>query len=151
MKNLIFLTMLFLTLGCSKNNDEKAVSSFEPVTITPVLIGKGASRNHNTLLQSVLIANQTQWSALLNNMNANGNTSNYFTTTNIDFTNFDVVAVFRNDISNGSSSVDITNIVENLNSRIVTVQNLQNGLTQDIATPFHIVKIPKSLKPVLFQ
>jgi D-arabinose 5-phosphate isomerase GutQ len=84
-------------------------------------------------------------------MNEVNNVSSSFTETNINFSNYDIVAVFRNPISNSGSSVDITNIVENQTQRLVTVQYLTNGFNSNIAQPFHIVKIPKSSKPLIFQ
>ena len=102
-------------------------------------------------MQNVLINNQTQWDALLISMNEVNNVSATFTETNIDFSSFDIIAVFRNPISNSSSTVDITSIIENQVNRVVTVQNLTNGISSDISQPFHIVKIPRSTKPVVFQ
>lgn len=151
MKNLILLAVLILTMGCSKNSDSEPVTSFTPRTIIPVLIGKSSISNPIPLLQNVLISSQTEWNTLLNSMNAVNNVSINFTETNVDFSNFDVIAVFRKQYSNSSSTVDITNILENQTNRVVTIQNLTNGISQDVAQPFHIVKIPKSTKPVVFQ
>jgi hypothetical protein len=144
----LFLTCLsfFMLLSCSNSID-----SFTPQTITPVLIGKSSISDPSTPLQNVLITNQTQWDALLISMNEVNNVSANFTETNIDLSNFDIIAVFRNPISNSSSTVDITSIIENRANRIVTVQNLINGISSDISQPFHIVKIPKSTKPVVFE
>ena len=150
MRNLILLTVLILIMGCSNNSDSEPVESF-PKTIIPVLIGKSSVSNPIPLLQNVLISSQKDWNILLNSVNAANNVSINFTETNIDFSNFDVIAVFRNQYSNSSSTVDITKIVENQTNRVVTIQNLINGISQDVAQPFHIVKIPKSNKPVVFQ
>ena len=149
MKNLIALSVLFLLLGC--NNDDNDSSSTTTTLITFTLIGKSSISNPNPLLQNIVITNQTQWNSLLTSMNAVNNVSDSFTEQNIDFNNFDVVAVFRNTLLNSSSTVDITGIEENQNNRLVTVQNLTDGISGDFAQPFHIVKIPKSTKPVLFQ
>ena len=147
MKTLI-LTFIsfFMLLSCSNSDD-----SFTPQNITPTLIGKNSISNPSTPLQNSLITSQVQWDNLLSIMNSTNNVSNNFLETNIDFNNFDIIAVFRNPISNSSSTVDITSIVETGNQRAVTVQNLIDGVSADVAQPFHIVKIPKSTKPIVFQ
>lgn len=139
--------MLF-TLSCANNNNE---NDFEPQTITPVLIGKG-HLNYNTFYtkQNIVITNNSEWQTLLNNFNSiNNNITATFTETNVDFNNYQIIVAI--DAKNSSTSVDITNIIENTNNIAVTIQNLQLGITQDVANPFHIVKIQKSTKPVVFQ
>ncbi len=147
MKTLILTFISFFMLLSCNNSDD----SFSPQNITPILIGKNSISNPSTPLQNSLITNQAQWDILLSTMNSVNNVSNNFTESSIDFNNFDIVAVFRNPISNSSSTVDITSIVETENQRVVTVQNLIDGVSADVAQPFHIVKIPKSTKPIVFQ
>jgi hypothetical protein len=150
MKTLILSLVLFLLLSCTNNDDNQSVTNLAtPITFT--LIGKNSISNPSPLLQNVLIANQTQWNTLLTSMNAVNIVSTNFSETNINFNNFDVIAVFRSPISNSASTVDIISIEENYTNRIVSVQNLINGDATDVAQPFHIVKIPKSTKPVVFQ
>ena len=137
-------------MSCSKSEEIQATQNVT-TPITSTLIGKSSISDPNPPLQNILISNQSQWNALLTSLNSVNNVSNDFTETNINFNNFDVIAVFRNPVSNSASTVDITNIVENQNNRTVTVQNLINGDVQDVAQSFHIVKIAKSTKPVVFQ
>ena len=61
------------------------------------------------------------------------------------------MVIFVIEVSNSTTTIDITNIQENANNIVVTVENLQIGMTTDVVHPFHIVKIPKSSKPILFQ
>lgn len=85
-------------------------------------------------------------------MNTRGNVSASFTEINIDFTNFQIIAVFDNIKLQGGHSIDITKISENENNIVVTIQNLlPGGINSVITQPFHIVKIPKSTKPVVFE
>ena len=150
MKTLILSLVLFLSLSCNNSDDNQSANNVA-TPITTTLIGKNSISNPNPLLQNVLITNQTQWNALLASMNAVNNVSINFTETSINFNDFDVIAVFRSPISNSASTVDIISIEENQTNRIVSVQNLINGDATDVAQPFHIVKIPKSTKPVVFQ
>ena len=148
MKTLITNFFLLLLISC---NNSTEIQNLTNQTITPVLIGKSSISNPEPPLQNTLIINQMQWNQLLASLNAVKNVSINFTETNVDFNNYDVIAVFRNPISNTTSSIDITNVTENQTNRIVTVQKLRDGISADVAQPFHIVKIPKSTKPVVFQ
>lgn len=149
MKTIIFSLILLLALSCTNNND------FQPQTITPVLIGKndlsgnGAERISQ---QNVVVSNQTAWTQLMNSMNANNNQTNNFTTTTIDFNKFQIIAVFDNIKTAGGYSIDITTVVENQKNIVVTIKRLLTGGDNTVMIqPFHIVKIPKSTKLVVFQ
>ena len=148
MKTLIINFFLLLLISC---NNSTEIQNLTNQAITPVLIGKSSISNPEPPLQNTLIINQMQWNQLLASLNAVNNVSINFTETNVDFNNYDVIAVFRNPILNSTSSIDITNVTENQTNRIVTVQKLRDGISADVAQPFHIVKIPKSTKPVVFQ
>lgn len=79
-------------------------------------------------------------------------TENNFEETTIDFANFTVIAVFDQVHGNGGHSIDITNITEYENNIVVTVENLQTGNTSSVGTqPYHIVKIPRNPKPIVFE
>lgn len=146
MKTMIFSLILLFTLSCT-NNDE-----FEPQTITPVMIGKGHLPSNNALYikQNIVINTNSDWQALLTNFNSiRNNTTATFTETNVEFDKYTIIVVIDN--RNSSSTIDITNITENNNNIAVTIQNLQLGITADIASPFHIVKIPKSSKRIVFK
>lgn len=71
--------------------------------------------------------------------------TNDFTDTNIDFNKYQIIAVFDQIYENGGYSIDITNV-------IVKVENLLTGGINSIFNqPFHIIKISKSGKPILFE
>ena len=145
----IILSLIFLaTVGCSDSNDE---STFTPQEITPVLIAKGhLSYNSIYNQQNTIIATAAEWQTLLENFNTiNTNITETFVTTEIDFNSFDIILAIQT--RNSTTTVDFSTIVENADSIIVTVENLQLGISQDVAHPFHIVKIPKSAKPIIFQ
>jgi hypothetical protein len=147
MKTLYLSILLLLTLSCSKSNDE---TTFTPQTITPVLIGKGSLFYNFYDRQNMVITNNSDWQTLLTNFNSvNDGITSTFSETNIDFNNFEIIIAI--DVKNSSTTIDITNVIENENNITVTVQNLILGISGDVANPFHIVKIPKSNKPVVFQ
>ena len=65
---------------------------------------------------------------------------------------FQVIAVFDKLHNNGGWSIDVINIIENENSLNVNIDNLQNGnLTQIVIQPFHIIKIPRTNKKIVFK
>ncbi|WP_026714444.1 hypothetical protein [Flavobacterium daejeonense] len=146
----IFILSLVLVFISSCNNSDD-VNKFGLQTIMPVLVGKG-HLNNNTIYnkQNMIITNDNDWQKLLTNFNTiDNNIVATFKETNIDFDNYQIIVSI--DVKNRSTTVDITNIVESINNITVTIQNSQLGLTQDVAFPFHIVKIQKSQKPIIFK
>lgn len=66
--------------------------------------------------------------------------------------NFDtdmVIAVVES--NNSSSTIDITNITEFKDKIEVRVENVHKGMTADIGSIYHIVKIPKTDKNIVFM
>ena len=66
--------------------------------------------------------------------------------------NFDtdmVIAVIES--NNSSSTIDITNITEFKDKIEIRVENLRKGMTADIGSIYHIVKIPKTDKTIVFM
>ncbi len=68
---------------------------------------------------------------------------------NIDFSAYMLLAVFEK--NNSTTTVDITKVEETKNNIIVSFENLQKGLTNDVVTIYHIVRVSKSSKPVIFN
>jgi hypothetical protein len=154
MKILTLSIFLFLTLSCNKSDEE---NSFNQRTITPVLIGKGnlfGNGVENIPQQNIVVSNQNDWNTLITKLNMNGNVTDGFSTTVIDFNNFQLICLFDDIKSIPKFETSITSIVENQENIIVTVQHitLNGDFSLTIITqPFYIVKIPKSSKPLVFQ
>jgi hypothetical protein len=76
----------------------------------------------------------------------------YFTETKIDFSTYQVIAVFDEVKGNGGWSIDITGITEWQDKMLISVTNLKKGdLTSVITQPFQIVKIPVAEKEIEFE
>jgi hypothetical protein len=160
MKNLFLLLVSFIFLSCN-NTDEPTPIPFVPITISPALVGKGNLNGSEGVNQQNIIINiETDWNNLKNQIDSQyiaigeGNyyTENNFTETMVDFTNFTVITVFDQVYGNSGHSIDITNITEYENNIVVTVENLQTGNASSVITqPYHIVKIPKATKPIVFE
>ena len=144
----LYLTfvLLFTFSGCS--DDENAATPFEPLTITPVLIGKGFNSS-NIAPGNLVISNQADWDAFLISM---GYYSSFFINTPVDFSLYEVIAIVDSMRPDTGHSVNIDSVTENENDITVdfSVLNSGDGYTV-MGQPFHIVKIPRSPKPVIFQ
>lgn len=146
----VILFLAVLLQGCSSSE-----ADFESRNIQPVLIGKGnlyGNGAENIARQNRVIHNAADWNSLIQQMDTRNPVSNTFTETNIDFGAFQVIAIFDEIKNSGGHTIDITGIAENETNINVTVQNLNTGDATSIMTqPFHIVKIPKSKKAVVFR
>lgn len=152
MKTIIFSLVLLFALSCTNNSD---AIDFEPQIITPVLIGKGDLSGvgaEGIVKQTIVVSNQTSWTNLMNSMNKRNDITKNFTTTTIDFNKYQILAAFDVNKTSGGYSIDIITVVENQKDIVVTIKHLLNGnLTTVMTQPFHIVKIPRTTKPVVFQ
>jgi hypothetical protein len=151
MKSLLFLLALTIFFGCNNNDDE-----FLPLTIAPTLIGNGnlyGNGEENITKQNLIISRNNEWTELMSKMNTVNNETDNFTETEIDFSNFILLAVFDEIKRNGGYTVAIKNVVENKNDLTVTIQHLApNGRVSTVITqPYHIVKIHKTEKKIIFN
>ena len=146
MKALILSFILLLTISCSRNSDD---NSNTPQSITPILIGKGI--NSGTAVQSnSVITNQSDWLLLMNQLTPE-NTNN-FTETNIDFNNFQLIAIIDGTRPDSGFSINISSVIENATNITATINSVNNGSGFTVLSqPFEIIKITKSTKPVVFQ
>ncbi|MCY0978120.1 protease complex subunit PrcB family protein [Chryseobacterium wangxinyae] len=151
MKNyllLLFCSVFFILNSC--RDQEENTESKTPVTVQ--LIGKGDLVGNNIPQQNTVITTSAQWNTLLNNLDASNNISGGFTETNVDFNQFMIIATFDQVFPNGGHSIDIIAVDENPQNIIVDVEKLLTGnVTAVVTQPYHIVKIPKSTKPIIFQ
>lgn len=148
---LLLCSILLILTSCRDNNDENIESKNQ---INFQLIGKGNLMGSSYAPpQNTAITNSTQWNNFLNQIDSSNNhPSSTFTETNIDFNQFMVILVVDSVYPNGGHSVDIMTIDENTQNIEVDVEKLLQGdVTTVITQPYHIVKTPKILKPVIFN
>ena len=141
---LIFFSV-FTLLSCS-NDDE---STFIPQDITPVLIVKGNNYNETTQ-QNIKVSNSTQWNDLKETLGSHITAT--FSETEVDFTQFDVLVCIEQLRGYLGASIEMTSIIEyeeNIKVNVVSI-NPDWGFAE-VTTPYHIVKIPKTSKPVVFE
>lgn len=156
MRCLFLATFLLILSSCSTNSTEPPtvppIASFTPITITPVLIGKGSfSTYENIAQQNIVINNATNWNNLLSPIGQFTLQNNFITTT-VDFNNYQVIAVVDRAYGSPGKIITITDITETGTNIVVSVKITgELSFIQTAAQPFHIVHIPKSAKPVIFQ
>jgi len=146
---LSFIYSLFLVISSCSDNDGNTEAK------TPIIvlqIGKGNLVGNNVPQQNMVITTSAQWNTLLTTLDSVNNTSGSFTETNIDFNQFMIIAVFDQVFPNGGHSIDIITVDDNPQNITVDLERLLTGnVTSVVTQPYHIVKIPKSTKPVVFQ
>jgi hypothetical protein len=147
MKTLYLTFVLLFTLG-SCSDDDNTATPFVPVTINPVLIGKGYSF-HDFTPGNLVISTQADWDAFLTSM---GYVTDTFINTPVDFNLYEVIAILDSMRPDTGYSVNIDSVIENENNITVDFSVLiSNDAFNAEAQPYHIVKIPISPKPVIFQ
>ncbi|MDP3314060.1 protease complex subunit PrcB family protein [Lutibacter sp.] len=145
---ILIITMIIGLTSCNKNDDELNLVKFTLIGQNN-LYGNGAE---NITKQKLVISELNSWNELIDKMNTVNDVSDEFTETDIDFANFIVIAVFDKVYGNGGHSIDIIKITKNENKVIVTIENiLGGGATAIMTQPFHIVKIPKTDKLIIFE
>ncbi|MDG1452147.1 MAG: hypothetical protein P8Q33_05135 [Polaribacter sp.] len=146
----IMLIPLLLVLVFGYDNNEKINQKVEFTEI-----GKGELFNlyqNNGSGINLVIDNLADWDSFINTIDKPNNISANFTEINIDFSNFQVIAIFDQIHNNGGWSIDVTGVTENEDSLNVNIDNLQKGdLTSIVIQPFHIVKIQKTNKEIVFE
>jgi hypothetical protein len=105
------------------------------------------------LREGVAIKTDSEWEAFKQKINrVNNVVDNYFSETEIDFNDYQVIAVFDEVKGSGGWSIDITGITEWQDKIVVSVTNLKKGdASRAITQPFQIVKIPASEKEIEFE
>lgn len=153
MKKNVFLLLVLLTAFVSIcSNDDSNDATTTPISFG--LVGKGALFGNGAegIVQSnLVITNQTDWQNLMDAMDTVNNTSSHFTETNIDFSQYTVIAIFL-EIKGWGYDFEISSIEETADNIVVSKTDpLQEASTAVINQPFHIVKIPITTKPIVFN
>ena len=145
----VFIILIVVLVSCYSNDD----NSYKNVNFS--LIGKNelyGNGTENIEKSNLIIENTTSWNDLIDKMNTVNNVSDNFTETDIDFSQYIVIAVFDEIYSNGGHSIDIVDVVENNTNLIVKIDNLMTGDASSVITqPFHIVKIAKTENQIIFE
>jgi len=149
MKQIITLfSFLFLLTSCSNDSN----SNQSDVSFSTVVQKDLSPSDQKPIAETkVVITDSQAWNAFITKISVVNEESKYFIDTNIDFTKFQIIAVIDQKYLNGGHTIDITKIAENKNKIYVKVEKLHTGNIATVLTqPYHIVKIAKSSKKVIF-
>lgn len=141
--------MLFMVTSChgeDENVENKNQINFQ-------LIGKGNLIGNYVNPQNTIITNSIQWNNFLNQIDSTTyQTSASFITTYINFNEFIVIVVVDEIYPSGGHSIDITKMEDYPKYIDINVEkSLKGNVTSIITQPYHIVKIPKTTKSLLFN
>lgn len=148
MKQIIFIfSVLFAFVSC--NSDDSDESNVE---FSVIAQGDNFKIEQNNPRANLVIKDQTAWNNLQAKINHSANANSIFPDINVDFTKFQVIAAIDEVRHYGGYSIDITKITETDNRIHVKVEKLKpGGFNAVITQPYHIVKIAKTDKEVVFQ
>lgn len=147
MKKIFLIAILSMALiNCSSDDNNE---SFSPQNIDFTTIGQGVTTSLMTIeQQNMVITNQTDWNQLLESFPEEIEISE----TDIDFNTFQVIVSIDEERGHTGHWLTITDIIENENNITVTIATGEGDSGfESICRPYHIVKIPKSDKPVVFE
>ncbi|MAB48451.1 MAG: hypothetical protein CMC05_07455 [Flavobacteriaceae bacterium] len=150
MHKLLGIVILLFALNC-KSSENKAKMTKEDI----VLIGKGnlyGSGSEGIEKQNLIVTSPEEWKDLLNKMNAVNKVSDSFSETDIDFSEYTVIAVFDEIKNSGGHSLNLV-IQETKDEFLVEVlRKSPDGIATSVMTqPYYIVKVPKSDLPIVFE
>jgi len=147
MKTIILILSIFFATSCSNDDDIQADQS-TPINFTE--IGKGYTGLNDNSSQNLFITTEAEWNNLLNYLP--NDVVDDFNETNVNFNEYNIIAIISQNQPDTGHSLCITNIEENDNTVFIfsEIQNSGSGFTA-IVQPFHIVKMPKTDKTIEFE
>ena len=144
------IVILLFALNC-KSAENQAKMKQENI----ILIGKGnlyGSGAEGVEKQNLVITTTEEWKDLLNKINAVNKVSDSFSETDIDFSEYTVIAVFDEIKNSGGHSLNL--VLEETKEKILVevLRKGPNGIATSVMTqPYYIVKIPKPSLPIVFE
>ena len=149
-KNILIILLSIFVLSCSSDDDNSEMTNIESTLIAKDnLYGNGAE---GITQRNLIISDQTAWNDLIAQMNSVNIVSDNFTETDINFSEYKIIAVFDEIKRNGGHSLEL-DIISNSENIIVNITDLapEGDATTVITQPFHIVKILNSDLPIIFE
>ena len=148
-KNVLIILLTIFVFSCNTDDDTKIVSIESILISKDNLYGNGGEGINK---QNIVITDDGVWNDLITQMNTINNVSDNFSETEIDFSEYTVIAVFDEIKGNGGHSLEL-NITSNPENIMVNITDLApNGnATTVITQPYHIVKIKKTVLPIVFE
>jgi len=156
MKKLFFTFYSVLTLiSCSKTEETLVPDNFTPITIVPEVIKKGNFLGGDVIFpqQNTIISDTAGWNSIIVTLN---NYQNKIEDINVNsspnFNDYTYIAFFDSVKYDGIHAIGTSNITENATNIVITISyTVTTPNVQSVTQPYHVIKIPKSTKPIIFQ
>jgi len=142
-KIILIFSLVFSLMSCSNDDSKSSEVKFSTVV-------QGDHNGSGTIAASKLvIKDAAAWIELRNKIQY---LSAYYNEAEIDFTKEQLIVAIDKVQTTGGYSIDITKITENKNNIMVTIEQLKTGGDNTVITqPYHVVRMPKSGKEVVFK
>lgn len=143
--------MFVLALLMFSCQNKEKTNSVKPVEFSTLSQGDLKGNGEEGIGKSkLIISDQKAFEVLLAKTNAVNDQISPAPT--IDFDQSIVLAVFDEIKSHGGHSIDITEVSEHEDRFVVQIERLnEGGMLTVITQPYHLVKIPKTTKPIIFK
>jgi len=161
MKKITFIALFVISFTACESDDTTPVTNTEPSTIVFEEIFKFDFAGEDDMAGTYVVNDAAAWQNLKANLNApyinnpeTGEDTNMLDTATIDFTAFTLLAVVDEMHTSGGFDINVTDVVEADGIVTVTVETTSQGpgeATAVMTQPYHIVKIPKTTLPVVFE
>lgn len=151
LKKYVFIILpALLIFSCTPED-----SAIESVDTTTTLIAKDilyGAGYEGIQQQNIVITDADTWTNLMTQMNTVNTITETFSETDIDFSEYRIIAVFDEVKGSGGHSLELDMIWESANIMVNIKHASPEGNTSSVMTqPFHIVKIQATDLPVLFN
>ncbi len=149
-KNVLIILLSFFVFSCNSDDDNSKMLNIESTLISKGNLYGGG--DEGIVEQNLIITDQNTWNSLITQMNSINNVSDNFSETDIDFSEYKIIAVFDGIKGNGGHNLDL-NIMSNSENIIVSVTDLvpEGNANTVITQPYYIVKISSSDLPIIFE
>lgn len=148
-KNIVILLLIVFAFGCSSDEE------LETGNVEHELIGKGSlygDGEEGISKENLIIEDQDSWITLINKMDTSNVVSDSFTETDVDFTEFVIIAVFDEIKFNDGYNLDLEITTDSESVFVKSIDGFTNGnLALVIIQPYNIIKIPKTDLSIVFQ
>jgi len=164
MKNILKIAILSMVLINCGNDDNNVVnndnnndpSTFEPQNVETEIIMKSILPSLYGLTEfNHVIKKPNELDDILSEAEFNEFIKNGILTyiTDVDFEQYQLLAVFNEFTMGDGSTIDVISVTENEDNIVVILDNIYGKEFQflDIAFPIEIIKMPKIDKPVVFD
>ena len=142
----LFLLIIISFFGCEDDN-------LKEVPTTLIARGNlGGAGEEGIIAQNLVIDNNEDWDALLQQVDAVNEESPNFSETSVDFDSFQVIAIFDEVRPSAGYSIDLSVTESNMRRTATVTYTQPSGIVLTVITqPYLIIKVPRSGSPIAFH